>query len=126
MKRLIVLVCILIPRLVLAGSNCDHPQNDFDGLYCLNKIYIQADKDLNQSYSELKSLLDEQGRKLLKKGQLAWIEARNANCSYRDAENGFFVNLDCATRTTIERTQFLLDRKRECISSGCLNSRLKL
>ena len=125
MKRLIVLACLLMPYPVLADSNCDHPQNDFDGLYCLNKIYLQADKDLNQSYSELKSLLDEEGKKLLKKGQLAWIEARNSNCSYRDTLNEFFVNMDCATRTTIERTRFLQDRKRECISSGCLNSRLQ-
>ena len=122
-KALTVLLCVLLPSLAAANSNCDKPRNDFDGLYCLNKIYLQADKDLNQVYGELRKELDEQGRKLLKKGQLAWISSRDSQCSYRD-NRGFFVNLDCAAKTTIERTQFLTDRKRECLSSGCLNSRL--
>lgn len=125
MKGMLVLLCVLLPNLVLANSNCDNPRNDFDGLYCLNKIYLQADKELNQAYAELKDLLDDQGKKLLKKGQLTWIGSRDSECSYRDNRRGFFVNLDCAAKTTIERTQFLIDRKRECLSSGCLNSRLE-
>ena len=107
-----------------ALADCDNPRDDFDGLYCLNKVYIQADKDLNQSYKKLRKQLDKEGRKLLKKGQLAWIESRNSECSYRN-ERGFFVNLSCATRTTIERTNFLNDRYRECVSSGCRKSKLK-
>jgi uncharacterized protein YecT (DUF1311 family) len=124
-KRLAILLCSCVPGLVLGQTNCDKPRNDFDGLYCLNKVYLQADKDLNDSYSELTSLLDEKGRGQLKKGQVAWIKSRNANCSYRDAKDEFYVNMDCATKTTIERTEFLNDRKRECVSAGCMNSKLE-
>ncbi|MFC3625790.1 lysozyme inhibitor LprI family protein [Vogesella amnigena] len=107
----------------LANSSCDKPRNDFDDLYCLNKVYSQADKDLNDNYSQLAKLLDGDGRRALKGGQLQWMRQRNDNCSYRD-QRGFFVNLDCATQTTLERVRFLQDRVRECKSAGCMNSKL--
>jgi uncharacterized protein YecT (DUF1311 family) len=90
----------------------------------VNKIYIQADKDLNTAYKKLRDQLDQEGKKLLKTGQVKWIESRNNQCSYRN-ENGFFVNLRCAADTTIERTKFLEDRYRECISAGCMKSKLE-
>jgi len=106
-----------------AESACDHPKNDFDGLYCMNKVYMQADKDLNESYGKLAKQLDAQDKKALKNGQLKWIQERNDNCSYSDGR-GFFVNLECASRTTVERVQFLNDRLRECASTGCQPSKL--
>ncbi len=105
-------------------ADCDNPRDDFDDLYCLNRIYVQADADLNEAYKKLVGRLDDDGRKILKKSQNAWIRDRNSRCSYRD-DRGFFVNIRCAADRTIERTNFLNDRYRECISSGCLNSRLE-
>jgi len=123
LKRIVFIIVILaVPFTVHA--DCDNPRDDFDGLYCLNKIYIQADKDLNAAYQKLQKQLDSEGKDLLKKSQIRWIESRNSECSYRN-ENGFFVNLKCAAETTIERTNFLNDRYRECMSSGCLKSKLK-
>ena len=125
MKKLsMVLLLITLSSSVFARSNCDRPRDDFDDLYCLNKVYLQADKDLNEAYSKLSKKLNSEGDALLKQGQLAWIKSRNDDCSYKD-NRGFFVNIACATKTTIERTQFLTDRYRECVSSGCLNSKLK-
>ena len=106
-----------------AFADCDHVRNDFDDLYCLNKVYIQTDKDLNESYGKLAKLLDADGKSKLKSGQLAWIKDRNDQCSYKN-ERGFFVNLDCATSTTRERLQFLQERTRECQSAGCMKSKL--
>ncbi|MED5598445.1 lysozyme inhibitor LprI family protein [Janthinobacterium sp. P210006] len=106
-----------------ANSACDTPRNDFDGLYCLNKVYQEADKELNANYKKLAAQLDAGGKQKLKSGQLAWIASRNQNCSKRES-SGFYVNLDCATQTTIERAQFLQDRVRECVSAGCQNSKL--
>lgn len=122
------LACLLFTAATLstsafANSNCDQPRDDFDGLYCLNKVYQQADADLNSNYRKLLAKVDPAGAAALKKGQLAWIERRNATCSRREDE-GFFVNLGCATNETISRLQFLQDRYRECVSSGCQNSRL--
>lgn len=127
MKMIKIALTILLSILsfqVFADTACDKPKNDFDGLYCLNKVYLQADKDLNEVYGKLAKSLDENGKSLLKHGQLEWIHHRNDTCSMRDAR-GFFVNLDCATNTTIERVQFLSDRLRECGSAGCMNSKLK-
>ena len=107
----------------LANSACDKPRNDFDDLYCLNKVYQEADAELNTNYKKLMAKLDASGAAALKKGQLAWINERNASCSRRDSD-GFFVNLGCATSRTISRAQYLQDRFRECVSSGCQNSKL--
>ena len=117
------LFCCLVASFSHANSVCDQPRDDFDGLYCLNKVYQQADTDLNQVYKKLASKLDADGKKSLKRGQLAWIEARNENCSMKKG-NSFYVNLSCATDTTISRTKFLQDRQRECVSAGCMNSKL--
>ena len=112
-----------LPAVALADVPCDRPRDDFDGLYCLNKVYQEADKELNANYKKLSAQLDASGKQKLKSGQLAWIANRNQNCSKREA-SGFYVNLDCATQTTIERAQFLQDRVRECVSAGCQNSKL--
>lgn len=124
MKTCLSLILLALSASALANSACDKPKNDFDDLYCLNKVYSQADKDLNESYGELAKMLDADGKKQLKSGQLSWMRRRNADCSYSDSR-GFFVNLDCAAQTTIERLQFINDRKRECKSAGCMNSKLQ-
>lgn len=124
MRRLLfVLAATTLSAAAVASSACDKPKNDFDGLYCLNKVYQQADADLNASYKSLMAKLDAAGATALKKGQLGWISERDASCSRREGDQ-FFVNMDCATRRTISRVQFLQDRYRECLSSGCQNSRL--
>lgn len=122
---LIILAACLLPLTGFAqSSNCDRPRNDFDGLYCLNKVYQQADNDLNAAFGKLNAKLNAEGKATLKRGQLAWIRERNEKCSEsRDSE--FLVNLRCATETTVERLQFLQARHRECVSSGCRNSQLE-
>ncbi|WP_417911288.1 lysozyme inhibitor LprI family protein [Candidatus Electronema sp. PJ] len=122
-KKLIIALLLCSASQALANSACDKPMNDFDGLYCLNKVYQEADNELNANYKKLSEKLDSEGKKALKTGQLAWMKERNATCS-RHESNEFFVNLDCATSSTVKRSQFLQDRLRECISSGCQNSKL--
>lgn len=123
MKKIIIALLVFSSGSALANSACDSPKNDFDGLYCLNKVYQEADKELNENYKKLSAKLDNTGKQALKSGQLSWMAARNQSCSKSDASD-FYVNLDCATRTTIARSQFLQDRVRECVSAGCLNSKL--
>lgn len=123
MKKMTLAFLLCSSSVAFANSACDKPRDDFDGLYCLNKVYQEADRELNENYKKLYAKLDNDGRKTLKSGQVSWIEQRNEDCSRRE-DKGFFVNLDCAARTTIERSQFLQDRIRECSSSGCQNSKL--
>ena len=105
------------------ADNCDKPRDDFDGLYCMNKIYMQADEDLNASFKELKGLLNAEEKKTLVKTQIKWIEHRNGTCSMKN-DTGFWVNLGCVKDTTIERTNALNDRIRECKATGCQASKL--
>ena len=123
MKKIMLALLLCASGSAFANSACYTPRNDFDGLYCLNKVYQEADKELNANYKTLAAKLDAGGKQSLKSGQLAWIEKRNKTCSKREP-SGFYVNLDCATQTTIERAQFLQDRVRECVSAGCQNSKL--
>jgi uncharacterized protein YecT (DUF1311 family) len=123
MKKLLLALMCCSSSMAFANSACDKPKNDFDGLYCMNKVYQEADKELNDNYKKLSSVLSAGGKKTLKSGQLSWIDSRNTSCSKREATE-FFVNLDCATSTTIKRSQFLQDRIRECTSSGCQDSKL--
>lgn len=106
------------------ADNCDHPRDSFDGLYCLNKVYAQADRELTVKYKELRGQLRPADRKVLKRTEIKWIEARNSDCSWHH-NGGFFVNLRCATDMTVQRTDFLNDRIRECTATGCQPSQLR-
>lgn len=113
----------MFPMLSWSAENCDKPNNDFDGLYCLTKVYLEADKELNNSYAKLTKLLNTSQKSKVKRGQLAWIRERNDQCSYNNDE-GFFVNMGCATRRTTTRVNFLNERVRECNAGSCRDSRL--
>ena len=113
----------MFPMLSWGAQNCDKPVNDFDGLYCLTKVYLEADKELNNSYAKLTKLLNTSQKSKVKRGQLAWIRERNDQCSYNNDE-GFFVNMGCATRKTTTRVNFLNERVRECNAGSCRDSRL--
>ncbi len=118
----IVMFASIAPCADATGA-CDKPRNDFDGLSCLDKVYQHSDNDLNATFSRLHTKLDPPGQ-TLRTGQLAWLRTRNESCGKHE-DTGFYVNLSCATRMTIARTQFLDDRYRACIGAGCMNSRLR-
>jgi uncharacterized protein YecT (DUF1311 family) len=105
------------------ADNCDNARNTFDEFYCKDKLYIQADKDLNTAYGELMRALPNASKKTLKSVQLEWMRGRDSQCiEERDDEIVLFVN--CRLNKTIEQTNFLQDRLRECKSTGCQPSRL--
>jgi uncharacterized protein YecT (DUF1311 family) len=123
MKSCVVALLLSLSTTAFANSNCDHPVNDFDGLYCMSKVFFEADKELNQNYAELVSKIDAAGKTQLKRGQLDWIKTRNRLCSRRE-DTQFFVNMQCVSEQTISRSEFLRSRIRECASAGCQNSKL--
>lgn len=125
MKIIIPIVMLLLIVTSAFADDCDKPRDDFDNLYCLNKIYIESDKELNIAYKELQAFLTKEERNQLKKTQLTWIENRNSNCSFRK-DGRFFVSLSCTADTTIKRTNILKDRIRECKATGCQASKLKI
>ena len=123
MKNIVYVIGITAVWAVAAWADCDKTKTDYDVVYCGTKIYIQADKELNDAYQKLQGKLPAESKKRLKTGQLGWIDSRNQQCTER-RDRMVLVNLDCATSTTVERTQFLMDRYRECVSAGCMPSKL--
>ncbi|GLT17282.1 hypothetical protein GCM10007938_10590 [Vibrio zhanjiangensis] len=122
MKKIITAITILVSGAVLA-DNCDKPRDDFDDLYCLNKVYQESDKELNSAYKSLRSFLNDEEKNKLKKTQISWIKNRNDECSFK-MDGDFFVSLGCTTSMTVARTNHLLDRVRECKATGCQSSKL--
>jgi len=108
----------------LAANACSNPSSDFDQVYCLSKLYMQADTDLNTAYKQLLPKLDNEGRAALRKSELAWIKQRNGQCAEKRGDD-ILVNLDCTVAQTVARTNWLGDRLRECGAAGCMNEKLR-
>ncbi len=89
---------LLLADGALAADACGTPRNAFDSVYCRSGEFSQADRELNQQFGTLRKHLNDGQKALLKKSQIAWIKERDAACS-ESKDNGYFVNLDCATET---------------------------
>lgn len=123
MKKLLLAALFVTCGSAMAQADCEHTKNDFDDVYCLSKNYINADADLNQYYGALTKQLDADGKTSLKKGQLGWMSQRNQSCGF-SKDDGYYVDLDCAVRTTRERITFLKARLDECKAGGCQADKL--
>ena len=124
MKKSVLYSLLLCLPISAFAINCENPRNTYDAVYCEQKIYQKADDELNRKYKQLMAKLDRQGQQILRSEQRQWIEERDAECTTTSRDVGEVVNTDCMTRKTIERTNFLADRYRECVTTGCMNSRL--
>lgn len=115
---------LTLPGAAGAQNNCDGSLSDFDAVYCYQKLYVQADRDLNAVYTRLLVVLPVGARERLRAAQRTWIRQRDtASVLTRD---GFtYVSVDRATEMTVARTNELTDRLRECQSSGCRLSLLR-
>ncbi len=120
-KYLFAVLCAL-PVLAWA-DNCDRTRNTFDDIYCTNKIYANADAELNQNYQRLQKKLNANQKNLLKRSQIRWIRQRDTQCDTSD-ESSQSVNVDCRLRQTQERNHWLRERLRECQAVGCKTSML--
>jgi uncharacterized protein YecT (DUF1311 family) len=123
MKKVVVIVAAALLPFTAHAAGCAKPRNAFDQVYCSSNIFSQADRDLNQQYSRLRTHLNPTQQASLKNGQLQWLKQRDQQCS-EEKDNGYFVNLDCAVNLTQERLAFLQERERECNSTGCVNDKL--
>ena len=122
------LVSIIAVYLILISNanavNCINPNNDYEEYFCTQKIFVAADKEINDAYKKLKNLLSEKDKKTLRIAELAWINKRNTECRINESEQ-MNVDVKCATDLTIKRTNFIKDRIRECASIGCISFKLK-
>lgn len=107
-----------------AQQSCNYPRGTFDQVYCDAKVLVRADDELNATYQKLLKRLTPAAQQTLRQNQRAWMKQRDSNCVSADG-NGTIVYSDCAVRETTERLNFLNDRLRECLSSGCQPKKLR-
>lgn len=107
-----------------AQSNCNTTLNGFEDVYCASKVFIRADDDLNAVYQKLVRRLSPAAQATLRRTQRTWVAGRNSDCSEQDSKLGTVISMGCAVDKTTSRTNFLNDRLRECLSSGCQPAKL--
>jgi uncharacterized protein YecT (DUF1311 family) len=123
MKKLAVGCILIVAATGSYAAGCAKPRNAFDQVYCAGNLFSQADRDLNTAYTSLRGHLNATQKESLKQGQVAWIKTRDAECS-EEKSSGYFVNLGCAVEQTQGRLDFLKERERECLSTGCSSDKL--
>lgn len=102
-----------------ASGECDRYKSAYDRTYCLSKLFLESDKELNQTYGDLRKAIKPDTAKQLKDTEASWIEYRDASCSYRGT-----INVDCNYRVNRERTEYLRDRLRECKTGNCRDAEI--
>ena len=122
MQKFFGLCCLMAISSLSFANNCENPRNTYDDVYCINKVFHDADAELNKSYAELRKHLTETQKTTLKRSQLAWIKQRDASCS-NEEEGKVFVQ--CNLDETTTRNAWLRERIRECKTIGCQSSRLR-
>lgn len=121
---LLVLTNLMFFSPAQAQQSCNFPKGSFDQVYCDAKVLIRADDELNATYQKLLKRLSPSAQQTLRQFQRAWMTERNTECVSADGK-GTIVYSECAVQKTTERLNFLNDRLRECLSSGCQPSKLR-
>ncbi len=94
------------------GIDCNNAVSQNDMNICADKNYRAADAALNRTWRDTIKGLDTHTLDLLRKSQRAWIQFRDAECTYQSAENEggsiySMVYAGCLARLTKLRTQQL-------------------
>ncbi|TLS96673.1 lysozyme inhibitor LprI family protein [Aliarcobacter cibarius] len=92
--------------------DCENAMDTYSLKECAKIDYDKADKKLNKTYKQVMSLLDDEGKELLKKSQRAWITFRDLNAEFQsDSMRGGtgqgLIYTSILTEMTIEREKEL-------------------
>lgn len=110
---------LTLTPLAHADDGCANPKTPYDSTYCLAKLFLESDKELNEVYKNLRSALKEPAKKSLTGVQRQWIQYRDASCSV-----GTTINVDCNYKVNTERAEYLRDRLRECKTGHCQDDKI--
>ena len=124
MKKGWILLAGLLVSSFSFAENCDSTRNTYDAVHCDNKVYANADNELNKIYQQLHAKLNTSQKSVLKQSQLAWIRDRDASCT-SPSDVGPVISTRCQLTKTQERNSWLRERLRECNTVGCKTNSLK-
>jgi uncharacterized protein YecT (DUF1311 family) len=105
----------------LAEGECDEHQAGYDRTFCLAKLLIESDNELNTVYQDLRKLIKEDSKKQLTFVQQEWMQYRDITCQSRPGA----ITTGCAYNLNRERTNYLRDRLRECKTGACRNDKIE-
>ena len=112
--KIIVSLLLLLTASQGVFAGCEKPAAGYDSTYCLAKLFVESDNELNDTYKNLSSLLNSDQKKKLIAVQRSWIKFRNSKCS-----DGGTITVDCNYDVNKNRAKFLLDRITECKIGSC-------
>jgi uncharacterized protein YecT (DUF1311 family) len=98
-----------------AAGECDKYKSAYDQTYCFSKLFVESDKELNDVYKELRTVIKEPARKQLTEVQRDWMKYRDQTCQ----PSAGTINVDCNYDANRKRTNYLRDRLRECKTGTC-------
>lgn len=98
-------------------DNCEKFKTSYDKTYCVAKLFLESDKELNAVYAELRKPLKDDTKKALTETQRDWIKYRDGRC-----EASGSINVGCNYKVNRERAEYLRDRARECKTGNCDNA----
>lgn len=110
----VLFVVIFSVGAVFAGNECQNPKTSYDRTYCMAKLFMESDNELNAVYKELKNSLKKDLQQKLTEVQREWIKYRDSSC-----ESAGAINVKCNYDVNRDRTEFLRDRLRECKTGHC-------
>lgn len=99
-------------------TQCDKYSGTYDRTYCLSKLFVDSDAELNVVYKELRDLLNDSGKKALKNAEVKWLKYRTDRCETSPGT----IDVRCSYEVNVDRTNYLRERARECRSSKCDNN----
>ena len=116
-KRNLVFLAISITigsSATFADGECEKYRTSYDQTFCMSKIFIESDKELNSVYINLRTSLKESTKQQLKDTQLQWIKYRDVSC-----ESNGSIDVSCNYQVNHSRSEYLRDRLRECKAGTC-------
>jgi hypothetical protein len=97
------------------ADECSHYSSSYDRTFCMSKLFVESDKELNSVYKNLSAAVKGNTRQILLRSQREWLAYRNSHCE----SNPGRIDVDCSYRTNQARVEFLRDRLRECKTGNC-------
>lgn len=117
MKKLFLAMalCALSTSAFAAEYKCDKYSGSYDRTYCMSKLFVESDNELNEVYKELREKINEEGKVDLKRTEISWIKYRSSKCETMPGT----IDVRCSFEVNVERTNYLRDRLRECKVGQC-------
>ncbi|HEX7389917.1 MAG TPA: lysozyme inhibitor LprI family protein [Acidiphilium sp.] len=96
-------------------EQCGSYRTAYDRTYCVTKLFLKSDQELNTVYGKLESAVAGDTRQGLVQVQRDWIRYRDHAC---EAGAGS-IDVVCSYHVNHARTDYLRDRLRECKAGHC-------